>query len=278
MRRPDPHPFLEAERGRPGPGADALVWGITSDGDVSFRAGAAGGPSGIRAFSDSIESFSPAAQRDLADLTLTDLGDHTRGVAGAERTAARIIDAAWTSGRRPLLVTLGGDHAITPPVVRAVARRVGRLAVVGFDAHLDLRKDYLGEHACTYRRIAEAGMRCVVLGPRSGAREEWEDAPSVLAYHARDLTLPAKVRRELERSAVYVTLDIDVLDPSAAPGTGNPEPGGPGFAELLAAVEALQGLDVAAVDVVEVSPPLDPSGITQAAAAVLVREMIVRFA
>lgn len=276
MRAPEPHPFLAAEAGEATADADALVWGLATDGGVSFRPGAAEGPTGIRRFSESIESYSPRVRRDLSDLRVVDLGDHTQAPDTIEAAAGTVLDAAGRGG--PLLVSLGGDHSVTPPLVRAVASRTEGLTVVGFDAHLDLREDYPGDHACTYRRIADHGIGCVVLGPRSGARSEWDDAPQVLRHCSPDLTVPGDVRAELERGPVYVTVDIDVLDPSAAPGTGNPEPGGPSFSELLEALEALEGLDVVAVDVVEVSPPLDPSGITQAAAATLARELILRFA
>jgi agmatinase len=116
-----------------------------------------------------------------------------------------------------------------------------------------------------------------VFGPRSGERSEWTDAPNVLAHLSADLDV-TKAIEELRERPVYVTLDIDVLDPSVAPGTGNPEAGGPGFNELLKAIEHLSELNVVACDIVEVSPPLDPSGITQAAAAILVREMVLNFA
>ena len=165
---------------------------------------------------------------------------------------------------------------MTPPAVAAVASRIDNLAVIGFDAHLDLREDYPGDHACTYRRISDNGVPCYVFGLRSGARHEWDDAPRVLAHHARDVDVSSALK-ELSGRPVYITIDIDVVDPSEAPGTGNPEPGGTRFAELLKSVEALDALDVVAVDVVEVSPPLDPSGVTQAAAAVLLRESILRF-
>lgn len=277
MRPPDPHPFLAAEHGVAGPHADVLLLGLAADGGVSFRSGAVEGPSGIRAFSESIESYSPRARADLTDLRIVDLGDHDDRTS-VEGVAGSVLDAAWTDGRRPLLVSVGGDHSVTPPVVRAVADRAPDLAVVGFDAHLDLREDYEGDHACTYRRLEERGIRCFVFGVRSGARSEWEDVPRVLAFATDGLEMPGEVRSFLSGRPVYVTLDIDVLDPSCAPGTGNPEAGGPTFGPLLAAVEALQGLDVVACDVVEVSPPLDPSGITQAAAAQLVREMMLRFA
>lgn len=250
--------------------------GLAADGGVSFRSGAVEGPSGIRAFSESIESWSPRAERDLADLRILDAGDHDdrKTVATA---IGPLLDAAWSDLRRPLLASIGGDHSVTPPAVDAVASRVDRLAVIGFDAHLDLREDYPGDHACTYRRIADAGVECFVFGPRSGARQEWKDARDVLAHLSREATIPGDVMGRLEGRPIYVTVDIDVLDPAAAPGTGNPEAGGPGFDELLASLESLADLDVVAFDVVEVSPPLDPSGITQAAAAVLVRELLLRY-
>lgn len=276
MRPPSPHPFLAADAGEPAPGADAILVGLAADGGVSFRPGAIQAPSGIREFSESIETWSPRAQRDLNELRIIDVGDHDeRTTVGA--VIDKILDAAWVDARRPLLASLGGDHSVTPPTVSAVASRFEGVAVVGFDAHLDLREDYPGDHACTYRRIADGGVPCYVFGLRSGARHEWDDAPSVLAHHSRDLDVSI-ARRELSGRPVYLTIDIDVIDPSEAPGTGNPEPGGARFADLLEAVESLSDLDVVAFDVVEVSPPLDPSGITQAAAAVLVREGLLRFA
>lgn len=271
MREPNPHPFLAAEYGPPSAEADALILGLATDGGVSFRPGAVEAPSGIRAFSESIESWSPRANRDLEDLTIIDLGDHDERES-VEKVVGEVLDAA----RGPLLVSIGGDHSVTPPAVRAVAARHADLAVIGFDAHLDLREDYPGDHACTYRRIADAGVPCFVIGPRSGARSEWADVPRVLDRCERSLDHAFAVEDWARGRPLYITLDIDILDPSVAPGTGNPEPGGPLFDELLEAVEALAGLNVVAFDVVEVSPPLD-SGITQAAAAVLIREMILRF-
>jgi len=275
VRPPSPHPFLAAEFGEPTPDADAILVGLAADGGVSFRPGAVQAPSGIREFSESIETWSPRAQRDLEDLRVIDVGDHDERVTvGA--VVDKILDGAWVDTRRPLLVSIGGDHSVTPPTVAAVASRVDGLAVIGFDAHLDLREDYPGDHACTYRRISDGRVPCYVFGLRSGARHEWNDAPAVLAHHSRDLDV-AVARRELGGRPVFVTIDIDVIDPSEAPGTGNPEPGGVRFGELLEALESLGELNVVAFDVVEVSPPLDPSGITQAAAAVLVREALLRF-
>ncbi len=275
MRPPSPHPFLAASTDLDPSEADAIVVGLAADGGVSFRSGAIEGPTGIRTFSESIETWSPRAQRDLEDLRIVDAGDHDdRKTVGD--ALAPILDGAWKSDRRPLLVSIGGDHSVTPPAVAAVASRIDDLAVIGFDAHLDLREDYPGDHACTYRRISDNGVPCYVYGLRSGARHEWDDAPKVLAQHARNVDVSVALK-ELAGRPVYVTIDIDVIDPSEAPGTGNPEPGGTSFNELLVAVELLSDLNVVGLDVVEVSPPLDPSGITQAAAAVLIREAILRF-
>jgi agmatinase len=278
VKPPQPHPFLAAEHADASTNAeacadaDALILGLATDGGVSFRPGAVEAPPAIRAFSESIETWSPRALRDLEDLRVIDLGDHDDR-ATVEQAVGDALDAAPGA----LLVSIGGDHSVTPPAVRAVSARHDGLAVVGFDAHLDLREDYPGDHACTYRRIADGGVPCFVFGPRSGARSEWDDVPKVLEHCSPSLAMPDAVRKQLEERPVYVTLDIDVLDPSVAPGTGNPEAGGPGFEQLLEALEALASLDVVACDVVEVSPPLDPSGITQAAAAILVREMLLRF-
>lgn len=273
MRTPSPFPFLAAESGDPTPDAQAVIVGLATDGGVSFRPGAVEAPAKIREFSDSIETWSQRAGRDLDDLSVVDAGD----VSSRDEIASAVgelLDAAPDA----LLISIGGDHSVTPPAVGAVAKRHEDLAVVGFDAHLDLREDYPGDHACTYRYIADRGVPCFVFGPRSGARTEWEDVPKVLSHYSLGLAMPSDVRAQLEGRPVYVTIDIDVLDPSVAPGTGTPEAGGPDFNQLLEAVEALQGLNVVACDVVEVSPPLDPSGITLGLAALLVRELILRFA
>ena len=277
MRPPHPQPFLAASAGEPTPDADALLLGLCTDGGVSFRPGAEVAPPEIRAFSDSIETWSPRAERDLEELTVVDLGDYEGERTGIEEAVASVLDVAWTSrDKRPLLVSMGGDHSVTPPAVRAVAARVPDLALVGFDAHLDLREDYPGDHACTYRRVADHGVPCFVMGPRSGARHEWVDSSKVLAHLSRTLDA-GPVIAGIGNRPVYVTLDIDVLDPACAPGTGTPEAGGPRFDELLSCLEALSTLNIVAFDLVEVAPPLDPSGITLGAAAILIREVLLRY-
>jgi len=273
VRRPAPFPFLAAESGDPTPDAQAVIVGLATDGGVSFRPGAVDAPRVIREFSDSIETWSQRAKRDLEDLSVVDAGD-----VSSRDDIAPVVSELLAAAPNAFLVSIGGDHSVTPPAVGAVAAKHEDLAVVGFDAHLDLREDYPGDHACTYRYIADGGVPCFVFGPRSGARTEWEDVPKVLSHYSLGLEMPSDVRTQLAGRPVYVTIDIDVLDPSVAPGTGTPEAGGPGFNELLEAIEALQGLDVVACDVVEIAPPLDPSGITPALGALLVRELLLRFA
>ncbi|MEX2394812.1 MAG: agmatinase [Actinomycetota bacterium] len=269
--------FIEAAGGPATPDVDAIIMGFAIDGNVSFRPGAGAAPNGIRAFSEEIETWSPRAHRDLTDLKIVDVGDAT-GWDAIEETVAAVLADAWTGTERPLLVSMGGDHSVTPPIVRAVSPRCDGLAVIGFDAHLDLRHEYPGEHACTYRRLVDRGHESYVFGLRSGERSEWEDAPHVLAYHSSILDVEVAMDRIGTRRPVYVTLDIDVIRSGEAPGTGTPEAGGPSFDEVLEALEKLEALDVVAFDIVEVAPPFDPSGITQAAAAILIREAILRFA
>ncbi len=273
MRRPAPFPFLAAKSGEPTPDAQAVIVGLATDGGVSFRPGAVEAPAKIREFSDSIETWSQRAKRDLEDMRVVDAGDVSSRNEIAD-SIAELLDLAPNA----FLLSIGGDHSVTPPAVGAVAAKHTDLAVVGFDAHLDLREDYPGDHACTYRYIADRGVPCYVFGPRSGARTEWNDVPKVLSHYSPSLDMPDTVRSELIGRPVYVTIDIDVLDPSVAPGTGTPEAGGPGFNELLEAIEALQGLNVVACDIVEIAPPLDPSGITLGLGALLARELILRFA
>lgn len=256
--------FLEAAQQLVSP--RAVVWGCGVEAGISFRKGTAQGPTGIREFSQSIESFSPRQRKDLRDIALLDAGDNPD-----PSFAAPLLSMNPSA----LLATFGGDHSITPKLVSAVRERHVDLVVIGFDAHLDMREDYPGDHACTYRRIGDAGVECHVFGPRSGDRQEYEDAPKVLTSLHDSVAIPVGFVDGLGSRSVYVTLDIDVLDPSVAPGTGNPEPGGPAFNDLLESIASLKDVNVVGFDIVEVSPPLDPSGITQAAAAVLAREMLL---
>jgi agmatinase len=261
--------------------ADAVVLGAPFEGGISFRPGAAEGPAAIRYASQSIESYSPRLRRDLEDIRLADAGDVT--VEGLPPRAA--LDAVAAAVERlaregALPLTLGGDHSISVGTSEGLRRAHGDLAHVVFDAHFDLRETYEGSelsHACGTRRMALAGPTAV-LGVRSGAREEYRDADALLAAWSDGLALPEPARKGIGAKPVFLSIDLDVLDPSILPGTGNPEPGGPSYVELREAILALTGLRIVGIDLAEVSPSLDPTGVSAVVAAELAREMLLAFA
>jgi len=234
--------------------------------------------------SDSLESYSPVLDRDLADLTFADLGDldtlNTLGVPGALDAIAR--GAAHAASTAKLAVMLGGEHLGSLGGFRGITRVYTDAVIIQADAHLDMRPDYDGDpftHATWLNHVGqEYGFdRIHQVGLRSGDRAEWNLARSQTAWSSTDLSLPSPVRERIGRRPVYVSIDIDVLDPAHAPGTGCPEPGGVTFRELAAFLYSLEELQVVAIDVMEVSPNLDQANITAAAAAKLVREAILLF-
>lgn len=264
------------------PGAAAAFFGAPLDATTSFRPGTGAGPAAIRRLSDSLETYSPQLDRDLEDLRLVDLGDLDLAAAGPEEAVDAIADAmeeAAGVGRLPVM--FGGEHTVSLGGFRGIKRIHADAMLVQLDAHADLRSSYEGRpmtHATwAYHAATEFGFDSLVqLGIRSGAREEWARTREV-AWSSRELELPDSIRTRFADRPVYLTVDIDVLDPSAAPGTGCPEPGGATYAELEAFLHGLAGMRVVAVDVVEVAPALDPSEITAAAAAKIVRDAVLLF-
>lgn len=269
--------FLSA-KAHPSPGLAIL--GAPYDATSTFRGGSRYGPEAIRWASQSIESYSPVLQRDLDDMPFSDLGDvDTDGLPPegvVEAVRSRIVALAPTT----IPVLLGGEHTITLGAVRALRLRHRNLAVLQLDAHTDLRDSYEGRrvsHATVMRRVLEeVGNGAVVqLGVRAGTREEFHLAETVLRYSSSRLAIPPAVWTWLEDRRVYLTVDVDVIDPAEAPGAGNPEPEGVSGRELLAFVRRLSMLRVVGLDLVEVAPPYDPSGRTAVLAATIVREAIL---
>ncbi len=258
--------------------AQVSILGLPYDGSVSWRAGAAEAPPAIRRASDSIESYSPATGRDLRDLALADLGDLDLSGLKAREALDTIAGAAErVLGEGRFLVSLGGDHSVSIATTAGAARVFPGLMHLVFDAHFDLRESYDDSdlsHACGTRHMARSGVTAL-LGVRSGSREEYAEAPELLVYHAEDIILPPEVRTRFERAPVFLSIDLDVLDPSTFPGTGNPEPGGPGYLELRRALLGLRGLNIVAVDLVETAPGLDPTGVTPVVAAELCRDLVL---
>ncbi len=233
--------------------------------------------------SEGLESYSPVLDRDLADLRIRDLGDVD--LSGLEMPKA--LDAistamAHAARQARLAVMVGGEHTASLGGFRGVKRVYPDAVLLQVDAHLDMRPDYEGltlTHATWLHHVGqEFGFGIVhQVGLRSGDRHEWDTARRETAWSSTELSLPLTVRGRIGNQPLYVSVDIDVLDPAHAPGTGCPEPGGVTFRELATFLYGLEGLRVVALDVMEVSPNLDAANITAAAAAKLVREAILLF-
>lgn len=270
--------LLEAEEYRPGARARVVFQGVPYDGGVSWRPGAAEGPGAIRAAADSIETFSPRVRRDFADAGAADAGD----LAVDGLPPAAVMDAiarATTAHAREgsLVVTIGGDHSISMGTSAGLRAVHPDLVHVVFDAHLDMREEYEGDplsHACGTRRMALAGPTCV-LGVRSGSRAEFDAAATLLAGWSDDLVLPEGMRDHVAHRPVFLSVDCDVLDPSILPGTGNPEPGGVAYRDLRDALLGFAGARVVGIDVAEVAPPIDASGLSPVVAAALIRDVVL---
>jgi len=252
----------------------AVVLGVPLDISDGCRAGGGNGPAAVRELSRALEAYSPQLRRDLREVESADLGDldlpEDLGPA-VERVEAAVAEQI---GRARIPILLGGEHTLSAGAVRAAAAHRDNLVLLHVDAHTDLRSEYEGEVLSRATWIRHAGFpldRVVQLGIRS----EPGDRAVSPAHLSSTLELP---RALLEGRPVYLTLDIDVLDPAAAPGVLCPEPGGPSFAELLAFVHALAGLEIVGADIVEVAPDTDPAGLTALAAAKLLRELLLLLA
>jgi agmatinase len=262
--------------------ADIVLFGAPFDGTTSYRPGTRFGPAAIRRESYGFETYSPHLDKDLLDLSVFDGGDLELGFGNTERVLAEIeakTAMILADGKLPFM--LGGEHLVTLGSVRSVVKSYPDLKIIHFDAHTDLRDDYLGErlsHASVIRRCHElTGDNSIFqFGIRSGERAEFLWGSRHTGLHRYSTEGLAPVIYSLAGRPVYLTVDLDVLDPSVFPGTGTPEPGGIGFEELRKALTSVCSLcNVVACDVVELSPPYDPSGISTAAAIKIVREMLL---
>ncbi|BAS28975.1 agmatinase [Limnochorda pilosa] len=284
MERVPDSPFLRARASYDEAGP--VLLGVPMDVTISFRPGARFGPARIRAVSEGLETYSPSLERDLEDLAFHDAGSLLLPFGRVEEALALIEDAVGAlldDGHWPFL--LGGEHLLTLGAVQAAAQRYPEMAVLQFDAHADQRDTYLGQklsHATVMRRAGEVlgPERIHQVGIRSGEREEmaWARSRSRLLPSDPAAALPAlrALKAELGTRPVYVTVDLDVVDPGFAPGLGTPEPGGWSGADLLAAVRSLAGLNVVGCDLVELSPPYDGPGEASAfLAAKVVREALL---
>lgn len=263
--------------------ARCVLVGVPMDYTCSFRPGTRFGPQKIREVSTGIEEYSVYMDKSLDDALFYDCGDLDLPVGNVERSLERIGASAEeiiTDGKFPLFI--GGEHLISAPVIGRAFRKYGEeLVVVQFDAHADLREGYLGcnySHASAVRRLLDfmPGKNIYQFGIRSGTREEFEFARDNTNLFRFDVLEPLKKAiPSIGGRPVYLTVDIDVADPSYANGTGTPEPGGISSRELLEAVHAFRGLNLVGFDLVEVSPPYDASDRTAVLAAKIIRDVIL---
>ncbi len=278
--------------------ADAAVLGVPYDEGTGFRPGTRFGPRAIRDTSLRYAFFGAGpgkrgywdlerGRRRLGQLRLADCGDADIVALDLEGNFRRITDAvASVVAQRAMPVILGGDHSITFPTVRGCAGQ-GPLSVVHIDAHLDYRDDVGGMrygHGCPIRRCAELPFvqEIVTLGIR-GLRADEDDLEAarlrgnrvVTAAAIRRLGVPAALEQVPSAGRLYVTLDIDALDPGVAPGTGTPDPGGLSYTEVRDLLQGIAGKGcVVGCDLVEVNPGLDPTGVTPLTAAQLIIEFL----
>ncbi|MDQ6595215.1 agmatinase [Bacillus salipaludis] len=263
----------------------AVLYGMPMDWTVSYRPGSRFGPTRIREVSIGLEEYSPYLDRELEDVKYFDAGDIPLPFGNPQKSLDIIeeyIDSLLDAGKFPL--GMGGEHLVSWPVMKAVFKKYPDLAIIHFDAHTDLRENYEGEplsHSTPIRKIAELiGPKNVYsFGIRSGMKEEFEWAKQVGMHISKfEVLEPLKeILPTLAGRPVYVTIDIDVLDPAHAPGTGTVDCGGITSKELLASIHAIARSEVNVVggDLVEVAPIYDNSEQTANTASKLIREMIL---
>lgn len=264
--------------------ADTVLFGAPFDSTTSYRPGTRFGCSTIRHESFGIESYSPYQDKDLFDGKVMDSGDIELPFGCTEDALNQIEERAadiLAAGKRPFM--LGGEHLVTLGAFRAAAKKYPDICIIHFDAHADLREDYLGNklsHACVLRRCWEiiGDGRIFQFGIRSGDREEFSWGKDHVKTCRFNFDTLKETLDKLGDKPVYFTVDLDVLDPSVFPGTGTPEPGGVSFEEMRkSAVLVCEKANVVACDVNELSPHYDHSGISTAAACKTVREMLLAF-
>lgn len=261
--------------------ASIVLFGAPFDGTTSFRPGTRFGSKAIRNESFGIETYSPYQDKDLEDLKIFDRGDLDLCFGNTARVLQDIedcTDKVLEDNKIPVMI--GGEHLVTLGTVRAFAKKYQDLHVVHFDAHTDLRDDYLGEklsHATVMRRVLEiiGDKKLYQYGIRSGEKAEFKFAEEHSNLTKFDFSGLEEDLKRLEGKPVYFTIDLDVLDPSEFPGTGTPEAGGVSFKELLKAILAVGKLNIVGFDIVELSPHYDSSGRSTAIACKILREMIL---
>jgi agmatinase len=258
-----------------------VLFGAPFDSTTSYRPGTRFASKTMRSESFGLETYSPYQDRDLEDIPVFDGGDLELCFGNTEKVLSQIeafSEQILADGKIPCMI--GGEHLVTLGAMRAAVKRYPGLHVVHFDAHADLRDEYLGEplsHAAVLRRVWELvdDGKIFQFGIRSGDRSEFLWGKNHVNTQKFSFDGLEQTVEKLRGEPVYFTIDLDVLDPSVFPGTGTPEPGGVTFLQLLEAAMKVSGLNIVGFDLVELSPVYDQSGVSTAVACKMLRELLI---
>lgn len=258
-----------------------VVFGAPFDSTTSFRPGTRFASQVMRGESWGLESYSPYQDLDLYDFNIFDGGEIELPFGNSEGALALIEDFSTRvveDGKIPAMI--GGEHLVTLGAFRGVFKKYPDVHVIHFDAHADLRDDYLGQklsHATVLHRVWDlvGDNKIFQFGIRSGEKEEFLWAKDHVYTNKFNCSTLDYAIEKVKDKPVYVTIDLDVLDPSVFPGTGTPEPGGIQFNELLNSILKLRGLNIVGFDINELSPQYDPTGASTAVACKVLREMLL---
>jgi agmatinase len=254
-------------------GSRIILLGCPLDATSSFRSGTRFAPDSIRKASWTLETYSPYLKRDLENRSFYDAGNLDLPQGNLGYSLQMIKAAAQEAAEHGLtLLSLGGEHLVTFPLVEGLKGSIDRMQIVHFDAHADLRDHYEGQrlsHATALKRVKElGGMEIFQIGIRSGTREEFDEVNLVSS--------PASLLDAVDRNVpVYVTFDLDVFDPSLAPGVTTPEPGGLTYREVTEYFSALSTLKIVGADIVELAPDYDTTFVSSVTAAKVARELLL---
>ncbi len=263
---------------------DKVIIGIPMDATTSFRPGTRLGPYRVREVSEGIEEYSIYQDKSLEEINFYDAGDVEipfGNVAASLERVEKVCTKLLNLQKK--VFALGGEHLVSLPLIKAYKNQYPDLVVIQMDAHADLRDDYLGEklsHAAVMRHAVDiiGSKNLFQLGIRSGTKEEMEFAGNHTFMYLNELqTAVEDVKQKVGERPVYLTLDIDVLDPAFAPGTGTPEPGGFTSRELLQVMLDLGDLNIVGFDIVEISPPYEKGDLTSILGAKILREALLRY-
>ncbi len=256
--------------------ADIVMIGLPFDGTCSYRPGSRFAPERLRLASWGLEDYSPVYDRHLEDVKFYDAGELEFPLGNTQKSLDVIEENArqiYSDNKKYL--GIGGEHLVTLPAVKACKDKHDNLTVIHFDAHTDLREDYLGEklsHASVMRRIGEIiGFENIKqIGIRSGLKEEFE-----LMKKYNTLVRGSKDLDKIRNKKIFLSIDVDVLDPSVIPGTGTPEPDGLLYRELAEWIKYLQDFDIVGADVVELAPDYDKSEVSTAVVTKIIRDVLM---